>query len=183
MYIRESGDDRCCQLMKQRMQWLVILGLVWGTLTQAMAQSATGFQGYSHVDLPIRELGVSLPFYRNILGLTGVAVPGTLAGSQAWFDLGGGQQLHLVERRTDVSSLRTGGVHVALQVSSLRRTEQQLKGRSATVTRQTNSAGRAVLQLTDPDGYLIELYEGKASKNGILQSAGNWFWKSITSVD
>ncbi|MEZ0610733.1 VOC family protein [Fibrella sp. WM1] len=167
--------------MKQRMLWVGLVGLLLFSANITRAQAS--LQGFSHVVLPIRELGVSLPFYRNVLGLTGVAVPGTLSGSQAWFDIGGGQQLRLVERRTDVSSLRTSGVHVALQVGSLRQAEQLLKQHSAAVIRQTGASGLPVLQLNDPDGYLIELYEGKANKPGFIQSAGKWFWKSITSVD
>lgn len=167
--------------MKQRTLWVWLSGLLLFSSTVSWAQAS--LQGFGHIVLPIRELGVSLPFYRNVLGLTGVAVPGALSGSQAWFDIGGGQQLRLAERRTDVSNLRTSGVHIALQVSSLRQTEQQLKQRGATVARQTGTTGQPVLQLTDPDGYLVELYEGRASKPGFVQSAGKWFWKSITSVD
>lgn len=147
---------------------------------KGLAQSALGL---SHVVLPVRELTISLPFYRNVLGLTGVAVPGALASTQAWFDVGGGQQLRLIEKRSDASSLRTGSLLLALRVSSLRQTEQQLRQRGASVTRQTNASGRPALLLTDPDGYVLELSEGKAPKSGFLQSAGKWLWQSITTVE
>lgn len=146
----------------------------------SLAQAALGLD---HVVLPVRELTVSLPFYRNVLGLAGVAVPGALASTQAWFDVGNGQQLQLVEKRIDASSLRTGSLLVALRVSSLRQTEQQLRQRGASVTRQTNANGKPTLLLTDPDGYLLELTEAKAPKPGLLQSAGKWLWQSITTVE
>lgn len=165
--------------MKQLFAGFYLIGLLLLS-TQVRAQSALGL---SHVVLPVRELTVSLPFYRNVLGLAGVAVPNTLANTQAWFDVGGGQQLQLVEKRLDASSLRSSSVSVALRVGSLRQTEQQLRQRGVSVTRQTNAGGRAVLLLTDPDGYVIELTQAKAAKPGFFQSAGKWIWQSITTVE
>jgi lactoylglutathione lyase len=169
--------------MKQR---AITFGLfcLWLASSPALrAQQAGGVSGYQHVALPVRDLSVSLPFYRSVLALPGIAVPGTLAGSQAWFDLGGGQQLRLIEKRGE-SSLRTNGLSVALRVPSLRQAEQQLRQRNATVARQTNATGAPILQLTDPDGYLVELIERKpANKPGFVPTAAKWLWKQVTTVE
>jgi lactoylglutathione lyase len=160
---------------------LVCLWLIQGSASRA--QSVVGVAGYQHMVLPVRELTTSLSFYRTVLGLPGVAVPGTLAGSQAWFDVGVGQQLRLVEKRGE-SSLRPNGLTVAVRVPSLRQAEQQLRQRNATLTRQTNAAGVPVLQLTDPDGYQIELLETKpVSKPGVIPTAAKWLWKQVTTVE
>jgi hypothetical protein len=91
--------------------------------------------------------------------------------------------LRLIEKRGE-SSLRANGLTVVLRVPSLRQTEQLLRQRNATVTWQTNAGGARTLQLTDPDGYVIELVESKpVTKSGFIPVAARWLWKQVTTVE
>lgn len=146
-----------------------------GSALLAYGQSKQGAVGYAHVMLPVRNLTTSLPFYSTVLGLRIVAVPSGLASSQAWFDVGGGQQVRLVESKVESGNT----IHIGLLVSSLRRIEQQCRQRNLPVS----SLGKNSLVVTDPDGYQIELAEGKREGPSFLQSAAKTLWKSITTVE
>jgi len=147
----------------------------------AAAQGRLGIQRYSHIVLPVKSLGASIPFYNNVLGLKPVAVPSGIANSQAWFDIGGGQQIRLVEGRTDAT--RTAGTNLALVVSSLRQTEQQLRQRGVAVSKQSLVTGITTLYVSDPDGYVLEFNQGKSEGPGFLQSAAKSIWRSMTEVE
>ena len=150
----------------------------------AVGQGRLGVQRYGHVVLPVKTLATSLAFYSNVLGLKSVAVPGSLASSQAWFDIGNGQQIRLVEGRPEAGNSRSPTASVGLVVVSLRQAEQQLRQRGAAVSRQSaTTGGQSVLLLTDPDGYVLELIEGKADSPGFLQSTAKSIWRSMTDVD
>lgn len=122
-----------------------------------------------------------MPFYSNLLGLKQLAVPGNLATSQAWFEIGGGQQIRLIEGRTDAA--RPSGTYLALVVGSLKQAEQQLRQRGIPVVKQSIVTGRASLSVSDPDGYIFEFIEGKSEGPGFLQSAAKSIWRSVTEVD
>ncbi|MEZ0540698.1 VOC family protein [Fibrella arboris] len=163
--------------MKQRLTALLML-----VSLMAAGQERLGIQRYGHVVLPVRSLTVSTPFYTNILGLKPVAVPGSISSSQAWFDVGSGQQIRLVEGRPDAN--RSAGMNIALSVSSLRKTEQQLRQRGVAATRQNlQTGGKSSLFVSDPDGYIFEFNEGKSEGPGFLQSAAKSIWRSMTEVD
>ena len=115
--------------MKKRVTGLFLLLSV-----VALGQGQSGSQALSHVVLPVKSLVVSMPFYGNGLGLVAVAVPGSLAGQQAWFEAGNGQQIRLVEGRANVPA---GRVQVGLLVRSLRQTEQQLRQRGLAPDRKS----------------------------------------------
>lgn len=162
--------------MKQRLTALLMLvSLV------AAGQGRLGIQRYSYIVLPVKSLTASISFYNNVLGLKPVAVPGRIASSQAWFEIGGGQQIRLVEGRADVS--RTTGTTLVLVVSSLKQAEQQLRQRGAFISRQSMSTGRDIMSVSDPDGYVFEFNEGKAEGPGFLQSAAKSIWRSMTDVE
>lgn len=162
--------------MKQRLTVLLMF-----VSLLAAGQGRLGIQRYGHVVLPVKSLAVSLPFYNTILGLKPVAVPSGIASSQAWFDIGGGQQIRLVEGRADGN--RTAGTNLALVVSSLRQTEQQLRQRGAAISKQNMSTGQTALYVSDPDGYVFEFNEGKSDGPGFLQSAAKSIWRSMTEVE
>lgn len=149
----------------------------------AVGQSRLGIQRYSHVVLPVKNISASIPFYVNALGLKSVVVPASLASSQAWFDLGGGQQIRLVEGRPDGGGNRGAGTYLALSVNSLREAEQQLRQRGLSISRQTGPTGKPVLYVPDPDGYVFELNEGKPDSPGFLKSAAKSIWRSVTEVE
>ncbi|HEX9956463.1 MAG TPA: VOC family protein, partial [Fibrella sp.] len=150
--------------MKQRLTALLMLVSVL-----AAGQGRLGIQRYGHIVLPVKSLTASLPFYNNVLGLKPVAVPSRIASSQAWFEIGGGQQIRLVEGRSDAN--RSTGTTLALVVSSLKQAEQQLRQRGAFTSRQSMSTGRDILYVSDPDGYVFEFNEGKSEGASVLQSA------------
>lgn len=168
--------------MKQLISGILLLTVGFLSVQSAWAQSQLGVVRYSHVSIPVKDLAVSIPFYNNVLGLQSVAVPAALAASQAWFNVGGGQQLRLVASRAEPANSVTP-TRIALTVSSLSQTEKQLRQRSLSISRQMGSSGKPVLSISDPDGYLIELSEGKADNPGFLQSAAKSIWKSITTVE
>lgn len=143
----------------------------------AVGQERLGIQRYGHIVLPVRSLAASISFYNNVLGLAPVAVPSSVASSQAWFQIGGGQQIRLVEGRPTV------GTNLALVVSSLKKAEQQLRQRGVSVSKQNLSTGLTTLYVTDPDGYVVEFNEGKSEGPGFLQSAAKSIWRSMTEVD
>lgn len=147
----------------------------------AAGQERLGIQRYGHVVLPVKSLAVSIPFYNNVLGLKAMAVPSSVASSQAWFEIGGGQQIRLVEGRPDNS--RTAGTNLALVVSSLRQVEKQLRQRGVSLSKQNISTGQTTLYVSDPDGYVFEFNEGKSEGPGFLQSAAKSIWRSMTEVE
>ncbi|WP_375443422.1 VOC family protein [uncultured Fibrella sp.] len=162
--------------MKQRLTVILLLvSLV------AAGQGRLGIQRYGHVVLPVKSLAASIPFYNNVLGLKPVAVPSGVASSQAWFEIGGGQQIRLIEGRSDASRPTT--MNLALVVSSLKQTEQQLKQRGVAISRQSMSTGQNSLYVSDPDGYVFEFNEGKSEGPGFLQSAAKSIWRSMTEVE
>lgn len=162
--------------MKQRLTALLMF-----VSLLAVGQERLGIQRYGHVVLPVKSLAASIPFYNNVLGLTPVAVPSGIASSQAWFQIGGGQQVRLVEGRSEGS--RSAGTNLALVVSSLKKTEQQLRQRGIAVSKQNMSTGLTTLYVTDPDGYIFEFNEGKSEGPGFLQSAAKSIWRSMTEVE
>ena len=162
--------------MKQRLTALLML-----VSLMAAGQGRLGIQRYSYIVLPVKSLTASISFYNNVLGLKPIAVPSRIASSQAWFEIGGGQQIRLVEGRADAS--RTTGTTLALVVSSLRQAEQQLRQRGALVSRQSMSTGRDIMSVSDPDGYVFEFNEGKPEGAGFLQSAAKSIWRSMTDVE
>ena len=147
----------------------------------ATGQGRLGIQRVGHVLLPVKSLEVSMPFYGNLLGLKQLAVPGNLATSQAWFEIGGGQQIRLIEGRTNAA--RSSETYLALVVGSLKQAEQQLRQRGVSISKQSTATGRASLTVSDPDGYVFEFVEGKAEGPSFLQSAAKAVWRSVTEVD
>ncbi len=164
--------------MKKRVTGLLLL-----LSAVALGQGQPGSQGFGHVVLPVKSLAVSMAFYGNGLRLAPVAVPGNLASLQAWFEVGNGQQIRLVEGTGNVPAGRLGGVQVGWLVGSLRQTEQQLRQRGLTPIRQTGAGGKPTLTLTDPDGYGLEIGEGTAERPGLLQKAARSIWESMKQVD
>ena len=171
--------------MKQLFTGLLIFTILLISIGVTQAQTRLGVVRCHYVALSVKDLTASLPFYSNVLGLNIVAVPSALAASQVWFDVGGGQQIRLVSGRSNDNSTKSENVSIALLVSSLRTAEQQLRQRNLSISRQIGPSGKPMLLVNDPDGYQIELTEGKAKTEspGFLQSAAKTLWKSITTVE
>jgi glyoxylase I family protein len=121
-----------------------------------------------HVSLPVTDIQRSRRFYREFLGLAEIKRP-PLPFDGAWFDLGNGQQLHLIvaERPT----LRLGkpldprDTHFAIRVADFEEVVESLKAAGmregasgeANELRCGNRAGFPQAFLLDPDRNVIEI--------------------------
>ena len=115
-----------------------------------------------HAGLLVSDLARAKSFYESVLGLTPYPNRPDLPYPGAWYDLGGGQQLHLMQlANPDADSARPehGGRdrHIALGVSDM----TALKGRldAAGVNYSVSKSGRAALFCRDPDRNTLEFVE------------------------
>jgi catechol 2,3-dioxygenase-like lactoylglutathione lyase family enzyme len=121
--------------------------------------------GYNHVGLFVQDIQKSARFYREIVGLEPVEVPDNLKAIRSWFKIGPGQQLHLLAGRTEpVTNNDKNSAHVSWTIPNADPVEEYLKSKGIPYTRQLRFDGIGQIYITDPDGYVIELTEGKAIK-------------------
>ncbi|AQG80353.1 VOC family protein [Spirosoma montaniterrae] len=139
--------------------------LLFATST-AFAQSEIGISGFNHLALQVKDIPVSAAFYRNVMGLKPVPVPDNLKAIRAWFDLGNGQMIHLLNGRTEPIVHDKNGSHIALFVQNIGNSEAFLKANNIPYHRQVRFDGVVQIYFSDPDGYLFELNENskQASK-------------------
>ncbi len=115
-----------------------------------------------HAGLLVDDLARARVFYESVLGLTrcpnrpGLPYPGE------WYDLGGGQQLHLMQlANPDAGSIRPehGGRdrHIALAVTNMTALKNRLD--AAGVRYTASQSGRAALFCRDPDANTLEFVE------------------------
>src|SRR5512143_3772683 len=114
-----------------------------------------------HAGLLVADLARAMAFYESLLGLTPCPRP-ALPYPGAWYDVGGGEQLHLMQLpNPDAASARPehGGRdrHIALGVTDM----AALKGRlaAAGVAYTASRSGRAALFCRDPDANTLEFVE------------------------
>ena len=118
--------------------------------------------GLHHVSLLVIDTRRALGFYQDILGLAlidnrpDIGIPG------AWLDLGGGQQLHLLEIPRENKSEQIPGHggrdrHFALAVAGLDEVTAALE--AAGIAYTLSRSGRRALFCRDPEGNVIELLE------------------------
>jgi glyoxylase I family protein len=114
-----------------------------------------------HAGLLVADLARARVFYDSVLGLQPCSRP-ELPYPGAWYDLGGGQQLHLMQLpNPDAGTARPehGGRdrHIALGVRNL----AALRGRldAAGVRYTASKSGRAALFCRDPDSNTLEFVE------------------------
>lgn len=115
-----------------------------------------------HAGLLVGDLARAKRFYESVLGL--VPSPGRpeLPYPGEWYDLPGGQQLHLMNLpNPDAGAQRPehGGRdrHIALGVRDLGPLRSRLDG--AGVAYSVSKSGRAALFCRDPDGNTLEFVE------------------------
>jgi len=138
---------------------LVILSTLLFLSTLASGQDRLGFAGYNHVALHVADIQKSTKFYREIVGLKSVEVPDNLKAIRSWFNMGNGQQLHLLAGRTEKISHDRNGSHIALFVTSIEKSEAFLKKQNIQFHKQTRFDKVVQIYFSDPDGYLIEINE------------------------
>jgi catechol 2,3-dioxygenase len=116
-----------------------------------------------HAVLKVRSLEVSVPFYRDVLGLTEVARYGE---QMAFFSCGDNHHdLALLEVGTQAASpvsSQVGLYHLAFKVGDsldeLRAFRDQLASHGVALAGQADHRVSQALYCHDPDGILIELY-------------------------
>lgn len=126
-------------------------------------QANAGVVGLHHASLVIADLEAARAFYEGHLGLAPLARP-DLDFAGLWYDLGGGQALHLLQVPNPDPTER--GVrcgrdrHLALRVQGLEGLATRLEAAGLAVER--SRSGRPAAFVRDPDGNAIELIEDGA---------------------
>ncbi|GAA4404192.1 hypothetical protein GCM10023187_21180 [Nibrella viscosa] len=133
--------------------------LLWAG--SVFGQDKLGIAGHNHLALHVKDIQASARFYRDIIGLTPISVPDDLKAIRAWFDIGNGQQVHLLAGRTEPITHDRNGSHFALFVDNINQSEQFLKKSNITYHKQVRFDGVTQIYFADPDGYLLELNEAK----------------------
>lgn len=115
-----------------------------------------------HAGLLVADLARAKAFYESVLGLTRYPDRPDLPYPGEWYDLGGGQQLHLMQLpNPDAGSIRPqhGGRdhHIALAVRDMAALKSRLD--AAGVSYTSSRSGRAALFCRDPDMNTLEFVE------------------------
>ena len=115
-----------------------------------------------HAGLLVSDLARAKNFYESVLGLTRYPNRPDLPYPGEWYELGGGQQLHLMQLvNPDAGSIRPehGGRdrHIALAVRNMAALKSRLD--SAGVRYTASKSGRAALFCRDPDLNTLEFVE------------------------
>lgn len=115
-----------------------------------------------HAGLLVADLARAKTFYESVLGLTPYPHRPDLPYPGEWYDLGGGQQLHLMQLpNPDAGSVRPehGGRdrHIALGVRDMAALKSRLD--AAGVNYSGSKSGRAALFCRDPDMNTLEFVE------------------------
>lgn len=123
-------------------------------------------RGVNHVSLPVRELGPSLSFYRDFLGLEAIARP-EIGIPGAWL-AAGPVQVHLIvtPRGMEVGqpppSLNPAASHVAFTVDDYDTALAEARRQGLEILETSPEAGQ--LWVRDPDGHVVELIAANARR-------------------
>jgi catechol 2,3-dioxygenase-like lactoylglutathione lyase family enzyme len=124
---------------------------------------------FDHYAINVEDLDRSIDFYQEVFQLEEIH-NGTEKPNIRWLSLGDGMSLHVIE--TDRSQLRLQkGVHLAVSVGEFDAFVQNLRDAGIAFESwqgekmQTNSRPDGVRQvyLQDPDGYWIEVNDGRTA--------------------
>ena len=128
-----------------------------------MPESSGKIHGLLHAGLLVADLARSKAFYESVLGLKPCPRP-ELPYSGEWYDLGGGQQLHLMglpNPDAGIARPEHGGRdrHIALAVTDMDALKSRLEAAGVKVT--ASKSGRAALFCRDPDANTLEFVEAR----------------------
>jgi len=114
--------------------------------------------GFHHAGFLVTDVERSADFYENKLGLSALPRP-DLGFPGRWYDLGNGQQLHLmsVAQMPGHADPPRHDRHIALSVRDVQETERQLSEMGVAISYGSGRAGAPQLFIRDPDGNTIEL--------------------------
>ena len=115
-----------------------------------------------HAGLLVSDLARAKAFYESVLGLAPYPNRPDLPYPGEWYELGGGQQLHLMQlANPDAASIRPehGGRdrHSALAVRDMAALKSRLAAAGVKYTASTS--GRPALFCRDPDANTLEFVE------------------------
>ena len=118
-----------------------------------------------HVSICVTDLDKARQFYSGVLGLREIPEerPKAFNFPGAWYDLGGGRQLHLIVHATPRTLRGTTEVdfldgHFALRVRSYAQPRDLLEAQGIPMRdRPNNPTPWPQIYITDPDGNVIEL--------------------------
>lgn len=115
-----------------------------------------------HAGLLVADLNAAKIFYTTVLGLKPVSGRPDLPYPGEWYDLGGQQQLHLMQLpNPDAASTRPlhGGRdrHIALGTDSIEQLAARLD--AAQIVYTLSLSGRAALFCRDPDANTLEFVQ------------------------
>lgn len=118
-------------------------------------------RGLLHAGLLVSDLDRARVFYESVLALAPAQRP-ELPYDGAWYELGGGQQLHLMclpnpDAVTDRPAHGGRDRHVALGVANMAALKNRLD--AAGVKHTASRSGRAALFCRDPDQNTLEFVE------------------------
>lgn len=116
-----------------------------------------------HAVLKVRSLAVSVPFYRDVLGLSEVARHG---GQMVFFSCGDNHHdlalLEIGSQAASPVSSQVGLYHLAFKVGDsldeLRAVRDHLEAQGVEIDGQADHRVSQALYCHDPDGIMIELY-------------------------
>ncbi|MDA0323577.1 MAG: VOC family protein [Verrucomicrobia bacterium] len=109
-----------------------------------------------HVALQSSDLAGSCAFYANVLNLHPIERP-AFSFPGAWFALGPGQSLHLIQRDTPLVAAH-GNHHFAIQVSDFDAWHDHLQSSGVEIKGpQHRPDGVRQMYIDDPDGHTIEV--------------------------
>lgn len=115
-------------------------------------------KGFHHAGFMITDVDRSVEFYEGFLGLKPLPRP-ELDFPGRWYDLGNGQQLHLLQtNEMPVSNSPYGyDTHIALSVPDTDAVQQELDKHGIKYGLGNGRSGAVQIFLRDPDGNMIEL--------------------------
>ncbi|OOG78666.1 VOC family protein [Algoriphagus sp. A40] len=117
----------------------------------------------NHIAVHVSNLKKSMDFYQNVLALKEIEEP-FKDGIHAWYDIGGGSALHLIEVK-DVPKEKSKVNHLCFSIPDMESFVENMKaknypfeswaGEKGVVTNRVDGVKQIYIQ--DPDGYWLEI--------------------------
>jgi catechol 2,3-dioxygenase-like lactoylglutathione lyase family enzyme len=105
------------------------------------------------VYLYVSDMDRSLRFYRDLLGIP-------LEGDGDWQEAApGGARLALHRSHEGIGELSSGTVHINLEVADVEAASERVRAAGLAVTEAVRDEWGAAVQVLDPDGYELYLFQ------------------------